>query len=153
MKYEIIPPNAPIRRGHNIIKRINKIMTHFTGKDANMAIMNFLFDYGNDLPEYQRNKMREVVMTGNPVQQLITSMEGLYAIRENSFEEANDLLIGLSDFITDKGFSGQGERASLINAVAMRIADGGKAIEDNDVAISDDMIEAEEAEVDAEVEE
>lgn len=96
--------------------------------DAREAIMDFRADHLKDLPEALQAKFKSQAASPSPVDQIVGTMELLYANKADLTDEAKDLVGGLAAFATTNAWHGLAEdnRGNLI-VQAMRRDLGEKA--------------------------
>lgn len=74
------------------------------------------------IPEFQRDLLAVVNTTGGPVDQIVKSMEALYAVFPELNVGQTDLLFQLASCVAESNFYGKGERAHAIIAACRRKA-------------------------------
>lgn len=106
-------------------------MAEFSGRDANVAIVQFLTAHGSALPEKPLEKLQEAVADTDGLAAIITAIEALYSVPDLG-EPGLELLRDLSEFAGRVGFYGQAARWNAIHLIALRRLDGGDAEADGD---------------------
>lgn len=116
-------------------------MVSYTGMDAAQALVAFAIAHGTQLPQHQREFLSDTLAGSDMLRKVIVGMEVLYASRVDAGfpAEGITLLRDIAQFVQAHNFYGMGGldgRATRIVAVAQRLADGGAAEDDGDVAPS-----------------
>lgn len=115
-------------------------MANFSGQDAVEAIVTYFARHGSELPDIIFDKLAECISSPDGMNTMNCALESLYSVVDDVGQEGRELLRDLSRFFGKHGFLGKGARGDQINAVVLRILNGGPIDVEGDPEVDPDFV-------------